>query len=64
VLNITTRSGTNRFHGTLFEFFRNDKLNANDFFSNKNALGKSPCAGTSTAPIWVVLFAATASSSS
>src|SRR5258708_7778039 len=42
VLNVTTRSGTNRYHGTLFEFFRNDKLNANDFFSNKNALGKTP----------------------
>jgi hypothetical protein len=42
VLNVTTRSGTNRFHGTLFEFFRNDILNANDFFSNKNALGKTP----------------------
>jgi len=42
VLSVTTRSGTNKFHGTLFEFFRNDKLNANDFFSNKNALGKTP----------------------
>jgi hypothetical protein len=42
VLNVTTRSGTNKFHGTLFEFFRNDHLNANDFFSNKNSLGKSP----------------------
>jgi outer membrane cobalamin receptor len=46
VLNITTRSGTNRFHGTLFEFFRNDKLDANDYFSNANALGKP---GTSSA---------------
>jgi Carboxypeptidase regulatory-like domain/TonB-dependent Receptor Plug Domain len=42
VLNVTTRSGTNQFHGTLFEFFRHDKLNANDFFSNKNNLGKTP----------------------
>jgi hypothetical protein len=42
VLNVTTRSGTNTMHGTLFEFFRNDVLNANDFFSNKNALGKTP----------------------
>lgn len=42
MLNITTRSGSNDWHGTLFEFFRNDKLNANDFFSNKNNLGKSP----------------------
>jgi hypothetical protein len=42
VLNVTTRSGSNRFHGTLFEFFWNDVLNANDFFSNKNALGNTP----------------------
>lgn len=42
VLNITTRSGTNNFHGTLFEFFRNDKLDANDFFSNKTGLTKPP----------------------
>ncbi|MDQ2950196.1 MAG: carboxypeptidase regulatory-like domain-containing protein [Acidobacteriota bacterium] len=42
VVNITTRSGTNTFHGTLFEFFRNDKLNANDFFSNKSGLERAP----------------------
>lgn len=42
VLNVITRSGTNQYHGTLFEFFRNDKLDANDFFSNRNDLGKTP----------------------
>ncbi|HWB95113.1 MAG TPA: TonB-dependent receptor [Bryobacteraceae bacterium] len=42
VLNIVTRSGSNTFHGTLFEFFRNDALDANDFFSNKSGLSKSP----------------------
>ncbi len=42
VLTIVTRSGTNDYHGTLFEYFRNDKLDANDFFSNKNGLAKSP----------------------
>lgn len=31
---IATRSGTNQFHGDLFEFFRNDVLNANEFFNN------------------------------
>ena len=30
------KSGTKDFHGDLFEFFRNDALNANDFFFNAN----------------------------
>ena len=34
-VNIVTKGGTNGFHGNLYEFFRNDKLNANAFFSNK-----------------------------
>lgn len=42
VLTIVTRSGTNSLHGTLFEYFRNDKLNANDFFSNRAGLPKTP----------------------
>ena len=33
-VNAATKSGTNQFHGDLFEFLRNSKLNANDFFSN------------------------------
>jgi len=31
---LVTRSGTPQFHGALFEFFRNDALNANSFFFN------------------------------
>src|SRR5207253_4560976 len=31
-VNVVTKSGTNQFHGSLFEFFRIEKLNANDFF--------------------------------
>ena len=42
VLNITTRSGSNQFHGTAFEYFRNDKLDANSFFSNLSQLAKPP----------------------
>ena len=32
VLNLVTRSGTNAYHGTLFEFLRNDTVNAQNFF--------------------------------
>jgi hypothetical protein len=34
VVNMTTKSGTNAFHGAVWEYFRNNVLNANDYFSN------------------------------
>ena len=39
-ISIATRSGTNAFHGTLFDYFRNSALDANDWFSNFNHLPK------------------------
>ena len=33
-VNATIKSGTNEFHGTFFEFLRNDKLDANNFVAN------------------------------
>jgi hypothetical protein len=39
-ISIVTRSGTNAFHGTVFEYFRNDVLDAKDWFANFNHLAK------------------------
>ncbi|HEX4593953.1 MAG TPA: TonB-dependent receptor, partial [Bryobacteraceae bacterium] len=36
-VEVITKSGTNQFHGDLFEFVRNDIFNANDFFLNRNS---------------------------
>ncbi|MFL6275585.1 MAG: carboxypeptidase regulatory-like domain-containing protein [Blastocatellia bacterium] len=33
-VNVITKSGGHDFHGNLYEFFRNDKLNANPYFNN------------------------------
>ena len=40
VVNIITKSGTNKFHGSLYEYVRNDIFDAKDFFANP-ALGKA-----------------------
>jgi hypothetical protein len=40
-INMVLRSGTNAYHGSVYEFLRNDKLDANNWFSNR-AGGKIP----------------------
>ena len=39
-ISIVTRSGTNAFRGAVFEYFRNDALDARDWFVNANSLSK------------------------
>lgn len=41
VANVVTKSGTNHFHGSVYEFNRNAALAANDSFNNANGLEKS-----------------------
>ncbi|HWP42258.1 MAG TPA: carboxypeptidase regulatory-like domain-containing protein, partial [Blastocatellia bacterium] len=42
VINLITKGGSNEFHGALFEFLRNDALNATDFFLNRAGQPKAP----------------------
>jgi hypothetical protein len=62
IVNVVTKSGTNSFHGSLYEFLRNDKLDANNFFrkaSGDPSVDGKPAklrfnqfGGTITGPIW------------
>lgn len=42
ISNMVTKSGTNQYHGTLYEFLRNDKLDAMNYFSKKFGAEKLP----------------------
>ena len=42
LVSVTTKSGTNEFHGSLYEFLQNDRLNANNFFSNRSGARRPP----------------------
>src|SRR5437016_11367916 len=55
VVNLVTKSGTNQLHGSLYEFFRNDVLDARNFFNDdsfpKSALRLNQFGGTFGGPI-------------
>ena len=40
IISVSTKGDANAFHGDLFEFFRNDKLNANNWANNFNGLAR------------------------
>ncbi|MBK7931744.1 MAG: TonB-dependent receptor [Bryobacterales bacterium] len=57
VVTMTLKSGTNEFHGSLFEYFRNDKLDANPWFSNAVGAGRAKLrqnmfGGAIGGPVW------------
>src|SRR6266446_6432396 len=40
IVSVVTKSGTNTYHGSLYDYIRNDAFNANLFFNNANKLSK------------------------
>ncbi len=40
VINVATKSGTNEYHGVVYEFLRNDHLNANSWSNNRNRVAR------------------------
>src|SRR5882762_421485 len=57
IVNVVTKSGGNTLHGSVYEFLRNDKLDANEFFFNRGGVPKQPLrfnqfGATATGPIW------------
>ncbi|MEJ7615558.1 MAG: hypothetical protein WKF30_00975 [Pyrinomonadaceae bacterium] len=58
VINVATKQGTNEWHGTLFEFLRNSKLDANNFFANRagrelGAFQRNQFGGTIGSPLTI-----------
>ena len=58
VESFTTKSGTNRFHGSLYDIFRNEDMNAKEWFQNLNKQPKSvdkknDYGGSVGGPVWI-----------
>jgi hypothetical protein len=56
IVNVATRSGTNRFHGEAFDYLRNNYFDARNFFNRKpnrqNAFIRNNPGGALSGPIW------------
>jgi outer membrane receptor protein involved in Fe transport len=51
IVNVATRAGTNALHGSLWDFFRNDALDANNYFNPKTDLKQNQFGGAIGGPV-------------
>ena len=51
IVNLATKAGTNSYHGTLWEFFRNDALDANNYFNPKTDLKQNQFGASFGGPV-------------
>jgi hypothetical protein len=57
-ISVMVKSGTNRFHGGLYELLRNEDSNANNFFNNNRSIARPPdrynqFGGPIGGPVWI-----------
>jgi carboxypeptidase family protein/TonB-dependent receptor-like protein len=60
-ISLVTRSGANDFHGSVFDYVRNDKFDANDWFANRARVPRQPerqndFGGTFSGPVFLPRF--------
>ena len=58
VMNFVSKSGTNAFHGSAYEFLRNNKMDANNFFNNRAGVKipiykQNDFGGSVGGPVWI-----------
>ena len=58
IVNIASKGGTNRLHGTLYEFLRNSDMDANNFFNNRSHIARpvfqrNQFGGTVGGPVYI-----------